>query len=136
VVERNGRKWPGIKAWWPGGKYVDWVGMDGYFRRENQDFNSVFGTQITDIRAITGKPLLIGETAVQMQNPNAGKQISELFDGVRRTPKMLGFIWFDLNSTRSAIHWNIDNNTAAITAIRQELHQPPPSPKPTPGTSH
>jgi glycosyl hydrolase family 26 len=135
VGELHGKKWPGIKAWWPGGKYVDWVGMDGYFRRESQDFNSVFGTQVTDIRAITGKPLLIGETAVQMQNPNATKQISELFDGVRRTPKMLGFIWFDLDSTRSAIHWNIDNNATAISAIRQELHQPPPSPKPKPGRS-
>lgn len=126
VVERKGKKWPGIKSWWPGGHYVDWVGMDGYFRRDNQDFKSVFGTQITDIRAITTKPIIIGETAVQMQNPNAAKQIAELFGGVRRTPKMLGFIWFDLDSTRSRIHWNIDSNKVAINAIRQELHQPPP----------
>ena len=132
VGELKGKKWPGIKSWWPGGHYVDWVGMDGYFRRETQDFNSVFGTQVTDIRALTTKPLLIGETAVQMQNPNATKQISELFNGVRRTPKMLGFIWFDLNSTRSNIHWNIDNNATAINAIRQELHQPPASPSPKP----
>jgi hypothetical protein len=134
VGELKGKPWPGIDAWWPGGKYVDWVGMDGYFRRPNQTFDTVFGTQITDIKKITTKPILIGETAVQMQNPNAAKQISELFDGVRRTPKMLGFVWFDLDSTRSSIHWNIDKNLTAIKAIRAELHQPPaksPAPKQT-----
>jgi beta-mannanase len=127
VQTLNGRAWPGIKSWWPGSKYVDWVGMDGYFRRPNETFASVFGTQVTDIRKITTKPLLIGETAVEMKNPDAAQQISDLFKGVRRTPKMLGFIWFDLNSTRSSIDWNIDKNQAATQAIRQEIHQSPKS---------
>jgi hypothetical protein len=112
---------PGIKSWWPGGKYVDWVGMDGYFRRPNEDFNSVFGTQVTDIRAITKKPILIAETAVRMDHPGATKQISELFAGVRKTPGLLGLVWFDLDAVKTGIRWNIDQNASAIQAVREAI---------------
>lgn len=117
---------PGIKPWWPGGKYVDWVGMDGYFRRPGESFSTVFGTQLTDIHAITSKPVLIGETAVRMSNPDAKRQISELLTGVRRLPGLLGLVWFDLDSTRTHIAWNIDNNRVAVQAIRAAIRSAPP----------
>jgi beta-mannanase len=117
---------PGISAWWPGGKYVDWVGMDGYFRRANENFASVFGTQVTDIRALTNKPILISETAVRMSNPDAVTQINELFTGVRDTPGLLGLIWFDLDAKKTGIRWNIDRNRVALTAIHKAIHAPAP----------
>jgi hypothetical protein len=116
---------PGIDQWWPGSRYVDWVGMDGYFRRPAETFATVFGTQVTNIRKITKKPILIAETAVRMTNSDATKQIAELFTGVRGTPGLLGLIWFDLDAKKTGIRWNIDQNKAALTAIHEAIHSPP-----------
>lgn len=128
------KAFPGVRAWWPGSKYVDWIGVDGYFRRPTETFGSVFGTQITGIRAFTSKPILISETAVRMSNPDAAAQITGLFTGVRVTPGMLGVIWFDLDAKKTGIQWNIDRNKAALSAIRAAIHAagPPAAQSPTP----
>ena len=44
--------------------WVNWTGVDGYYFRATDTFGSVFGSTITDIRAISSAPLLIAETAV------------------------------------------------------------------------
>jgi hypothetical protein len=131
TVRQNARfanhpDFPGIGKWWPGSKYVDWVGMDGYFRRPKQTFATVFGTQVTDIRKITDKPILISETAVRMSNPDASTQIHELFANVRGTRGLLGFVWFDLDAKKTHIRWNIDHNRAALAAVHAALRSPPP----------
>jgi mannan endo-1,4-beta-mannosidase len=72
-----------IARWWPGGGYVTWVGIDGYYYRPNDSFGSVFGTTITQVRLLTGKPVLLSETAV---GPGAGQaaKIGELFTGIQQ----------------------------------------------------
>ena len=58
------------RAWWPGAKYVDWVGIDGYYYQSSQDFAQVFGPTIAAVRELTGDPILIAETGVA---PSAGQ---------------------------------------------------------------
>ena len=53
-----------IGAWWPGGNYVTWVGIDGYYVRPSDTFQSVFGQTINQVRNITEKPILLSETGV------------------------------------------------------------------------
>jgi mannan endo-1,4-beta-mannosidase len=102
-----------IAPWWPGGDYVTWVGLDGYFFQSSQTFGSVFGPTIAAVRAITGDPVLIAETGA---TPAAGKaaKITSLFAGVRRY-RLLGFVWFDADTRQD---WRVSHDPAAIAALR------------------
>ena len=59
-----------IASWWPGEKYVTWVGIDGYYYRPSETFFSIFGKTIAEVRALTGLPVLLSEVAV---GPQAGQ---------------------------------------------------------------
>ena len=99
-----------VASWWPGAQYVTWVGIDGYYRYPSDNFASVFGTTIDQVRAFTGKPILLSETAV---GPDAGQfvKIQDLFHGMA-TYKTLGLVWFDKDQHGSINHqdWRIEDN--------------------------
>ncbi len=82
-----------VASWWPGAKYVTWVGIDGYYNRPSDTFARVFGKTITQVRAFTVAPVLLSETAV---GPDAGQfvKIPNLFQGMAGY-NTLGLVWFD-----------------------------------------
>jgi hypothetical protein len=106
-----------IKDWWPGKSYVTWVGIDGYYTRQADSFNSVFGQTINDVRDLTKKPILLSETAV---GPAAGQstKILNLFSGLRQN-RMLGLVWFDIEQHGSPEHqdWRIENSSHAAEEV-------------------
>jgi hypothetical protein len=108
-----------IASWWPGGGYVTWVGIDGYYYRSSDTFASVFGKTISQVRALTGKPVLLSETAV---GPRAGQsaKIGGLFAGMRQY-QTLGFVWFDIAQDDGVYHqdWRIENSPSAESAFRR-----------------
>jgi hypothetical protein len=107
-----------IGYWWPGASYVTWVGIDGYYYRRSDTFAGVFGKTIAQVRAITGKPVLLSETAV---GPRAGQsaKIGDLFAGMRQY-QTLGLVWFDIAQHQGIYHqdWRIENSPAAAAAFR------------------
>ena len=109
--------------WWPGDKYVTWVGLDGYYYKPSWKFPPLFGPTITVIRELTRDPILIAETAVS-PTANQPAKIADLFAGIRLYG-LLGFAWF--NSVHDK-DWRL-NNPAAITAFRdgaRTFHKPTP----------
>jgi mannan endo-1,4-beta-mannosidase len=108
-----------IASWWPGSQYVTWVGIDGYYYRPSDKFNSVFGKTITQVRMLTGKPVLLSETAAGPESGQAAK-IADLFAGMRQYGT-LGLVWFDIAQDDGLYHqdWHIEDNPAAATAFRQ-----------------
>jgi mannan endo-1,4-beta-mannosidase len=107
-----------IKNWWPGPQYVSWVGIDGFYYKSADTFDSVFGQTIAQVRSFTGKPLLVAETAV---GPRAGQfvKIGDLFAGVRAN-KMLGLVWFDFRQHGSLYHqdWRVEGSLGAQAAFK------------------
>jgi len=101
-----------LAAWWPGPKYVTWVGIDGYYFRSSDTFNSVFGTTIRQVRQFTKKPILLSETAVG-PNMNRFAKIGDLFTGMQKDG-MLGLVWFDIPQSGSIRHqnWRLEGNPA------------------------
>ena len=59
-----------IASWWPGAKYVTWVGIDGYYYGPSENFFGIFGKTIAQVRTFTGLPVLLSEVAV---GPKAGQ---------------------------------------------------------------
>ncbi len=107
-----------IAAWWPGNPYVTWVGIDGYYYRSSDTFSSVFGKTIAQVRMLTGRPVLLSETAAGPQAGQAAK-IADLFKGMRHYGT-LGLVWFDIAQDDGLYHqdWHIEDNPAAGTAFR------------------
>ena len=102
-----------IQDWWPGAQYVTWVGIDGYYYRPSDRFAAVFGKTIGQVRAFTGKPVLLSETAV---GPQAGQfaEIQDLFHGMAKY-KTLGLVWFDKPQQGGVYHqdWRLEDNVQA-----------------------
>jgi hypothetical protein len=108
-----------IASWWPGAKYVNWVGIDGYYYQPSETFFSIFGKTIAQVRAFTGLPILLSEVAV---GPNAGqaRKIPDLFSGMRLYGT-IGLVWFDIDQHQGIYHqdWHIEDSQAAGTAFRR-----------------
>jgi mannan endo-1,4-beta-mannosidase len=103
-----------VASWWPGAKYVNWVGIDGYYRHPSDTFASVFGNTINQVRAFTGRPVLLSETAV---GPGAGQfvKIPDLFHGMA-VYNTLGLVWFDKDQqgvTGGGQDWRIEGDFQA-----------------------
>lgn len=107
-----------VAAWWPGARYVTWVGIDGYYIRPSDTFAEVFGRTISQVRAFTSKPVLLSEAGV---GPDVGQfaKISNLFDGLRQA-KALGLVWFDENQQGGPYRqdWRIEGDRVAEVAFR------------------
>jgi hypothetical protein len=99
--------------WWPGSKYVTWVGLDGYYYKPSWKFAPLFGPTIAAIRELTHDPILIAETSASPAT-NQPAKISDLFAGIRLYG-LLGFVWF--NSVHN-VDWRL-TNPAAIAAFRR-----------------
>jgi mannan endo-1,4-beta-mannosidase len=101
--------------WYPGNRFVDWIGIDGYVGT-GQDFRDVFGFQIRDIRRVTRKPIYLAETGVG-DNAREVSQIGDLFTGIWRW-HLAGLVWFDLNRKNS---WSLDGKPIKDAAYRQAV---------------
>jgi hypothetical protein len=113
VINKRYDSIPDPAPWWPGGSYVTWVGIDGYYHKASWKFAPLFGPTITAVRKLTRDPILIAETGAA---PSAGQpaKIADLFAGVRAYG-LLGFLWFNSVGNRD---WRV-NDPAAIAAFRQ-----------------
>jgi beta-mannanase len=111
---KNGRI-PSPAPWWPGGSYVTWVGIDGYYLKPSWQFAPLFGPTINAVRSFTRLPILIAETGAV---PAAGQpaKIADVFAGIRQYG-LLGFVWFD--STNSQHQDFGIASPAAIAAFRK-----------------
>jgi mannan endo-1,4-beta-mannosidase len=98
--------------WWPGDSYVNWIGLDGYYR-QSWTFAPLFGPTIKAVRALARDPVLIAETGVP---PAADKpaKITNLFDGVRAYG-LVGFVWFNAIGIED---WRLEGQ-AATSAFRR-----------------
>ena len=87
-----------LRRWWPGPKYVTWVGVDGYYDRRSAMFASLFGPTITAIRRFTSTPILVAGTGVRTKAGQLVK-IADVFRGVSAY-RLLGLVWFNVRDSR------------------------------------
>jgi mannan endo-1,4-beta-mannosidase len=104
---------PSPGPWWPGGAYVTWVGIDGYYYTSSSAFAPLFGPTIAAVRLLTHAPILIAETAATPATDQPAK-IANLFAGIHLYG-LLGFVWFD---TVHIEDWRL-SSPAAIAAFRR-----------------
>jgi Glycosyl hydrolase family 26 len=121
TVNRDGVDLGPLRDYWPGRKYVTWIGIDGYYVVPFDEFPNIFGTTIAEIRKFSHLPVLVAETAAGQIAGQAAK-IPNLFAGAESS-HVLGFVWFDASQSDGQYHqdWRLEGHTAAVEAFRQGL---------------
>jgi mannan endo-1,4-beta-mannosidase len=111
-----------VHDWWPGSRYVTWVGIAGYYWLPDETFSYIFSRVASGIRRFTQDPILIAETGVG-PFPGRSDGIKDLFAGVR-AQHYLGFVWFDVHSYGGVYKgedWRLPENSGALAAFRSAL---------------
>jgi len=120
---------------YPGDQYVDWMGMDGYYRYAGNptDFSSTYGATLSLLDGIsTTKPIFLAEVGAIESNPTTGASLSatkaawttSFLAGVLATPQIIGFAWFDNVATNvvdgSAVSddWRLDSDPQTLEAFK------------------
>ena len=128
---------PALSELYPGDSYVNWVGIDAYWRytTEAPTFAAVFSRSIAALSAVTTEPIYIAETAGIESDPTSGADVStekvqftsNLFAGIEANPQIIGFSWFDNVATSSEDNvpitndWRVDSDPANLVAFRAAL---------------
>jgi Glycosyl hydrolase family 26 len=109
-----------LARYWPGSRYVNWAGLDGYFEFPYMTFGQLFGQAITKLRKFTHAPVLLSEAAVGPGAVRVAADIRAIFAGIERL-RLLGLIWFNRDQHRPPFHqdWNLQNRPPALAAFRQ-----------------
>lgn len=112
-----------LHAYWPGARYVTWIGIDGYYESRGQDFKHVFGPIIRHVRKLTSDPILLSETAI---GPAAGqaRMMPDLFAGIREY-HVRGLVWFDVAQQGGLAYqdWRLEGHPAAAAAFRTQARK-------------
>jgi mannan endo-1,4-beta-mannosidase len=128
---------PNLSELYPGDAYVDWVGIDAYWRytTEAPNYAAVFGKSMAALAAVTTKPIFIAETAGIETDPTTGSNVgpekvqftTSLLSSIESDPEIVGFSWFD-NVTSSVEDnvdvtndWRVDSDPANLEAFKAGL---------------
>jgi mannan endo-1,4-beta-mannosidase len=115
---------------YPGNKYVDWVGIDGYyFNSPTLTFAQLFNPTIAAIKPFAGsKPWLIAETGVggaKLTPTDTERQTINLLNTVANRARFNGLIYFDKsNSDGDRANWLIDQTPEMLAAFRSHIANP------------
>jgi Glycosyl hydrolase family 26 len=111
-----------IQPYWPGGSYVTWVGIDGYFEKPSDTYASVFGSAVASVRGFTSKPILLSEVGVGPETGKKPQDITALFTGLEQQ-HLLGAVWFDVDQKGGLRNqdWRLEGDQGALAAFRQAV---------------
>ncbi|MBS1953335.1 MAG: hypothetical protein JST89_04060 [Cyanobacteria bacterium SZAS-4] len=122
--------------YYPGDKYVDWIGGDGYSREDTgyKSFAQIFQPMVDwAAQNHPDKPLMIGETGVSAkpgdQNFKA-QWFSDTMDYIKAHPSIQSFVYFDVDQmndpigTERAGNFSIDSSTDALAAFKRLANDP------------
>ncbi len=105
---------------YPGDRYVDWVGVDGYNWGSSQpgkrwqSFDEIFAPTLAEIDAITGKPLMLGEVASSEVGGDKAAWVGDFFAELKRRPQIRAFVWFNHDKETD---WRIESSEMARSAF-------------------
>jgi hypothetical protein len=120
----------GLAEYYPGDRYVDWTGLDGYnWGPESplalpwQTFDGLFASSYRRVARIAPhKPMMVGEVASTGNDEQKPAWIREMFASLRRGyPKVRGLVWFD--KVDNGTNWPIETSPAASAAFAAGLNR-------------
>lgn len=115
-----------FRQYFPGGRWVDWVGLDGFnwsLSPRWQSFTALFGTSYNSLVKMTPKPVLIAETGSW---EHGGDKAAWLRDALRRElPKfshLRALVWWSVKDPRGDLR--VNSSAPALGALRAAVRSP------------
>lgn len=111
---------PSLPSLYPGDRYVDWIGLDGYNWGTTragsrwQSFGDVFGPTLRAVRALTQRPLMLSEVGSAEAGGSKAAWVADFFRQLRRNPDILAFVWFNFDKEAD---WRIDSSSSSRHAF-------------------
>ena len=123
---------PAPKNFYPGDKYVDIIGMSGYYRPYDDDptFAETFGQTLPLLReASRRKPIILAEIGATEDHGNKVTWINDLFENLAKPENsdIMGFVWFNFSVTssrggsRNTNDWRITSTASATKAFASNV---------------
>ena len=123
-----------MHLYYPGGEYVDWVGLDGYNFGDHHDewhqwqtFDEVFSTALADFQQrYASKPLILSEFGCAPGKPGQRAQwIRDAYECLQHFPQVRAVVWFNLDKRReNEPDWRIDVTPESLAAFNDTFARP------------
>jgi hypothetical protein len=108
-----------LKGLYPGNKYVDMVGIDGYLLNPTDTPNKIFGPVTKTLKKVAPKkPWIVAETGVAA-GPKQPKQITSLLNSVAKNKKLDGLVYLDQQAPRA--NWSFSASKKSIKAFSKGI---------------
>jgi hypothetical protein len=111
-----------IHRYWPGGQYVDWLGVSGFSGGVRQWTRPIelFGSRVPELRRYR-RPIAIAEVAATEADGPKPAWTRELFTTLRRRlPRVAAFVWLDRFES-TARDWRIDSSRRTLAEFRRGI---------------
>ncbi|MFL6097972.1 MAG: glycoside hydrolase family 26 protein, partial [Blastococcus sp.] len=121
---------------YPGDAYVDAVGLSNYnwghyshdgFATEWMTFGELFDESISQVAALTARPLWIAETGSSDKGGDKAVWVADTLAAVSARPEVAGLIWFDQVDDGAGVDWRIETEPDVVAAWRTGLANRPPA---------
>jgi mannan endo-1,4-beta-mannosidase len=114
-----------FERYYPGGRYVDVLSIDGYNWNDPaifawRSFKEIFSKAYRRVRQLGHKPIWVGETATASTGDRA-TWIKNMFAALANGfPRIKAVIWFDAVGAKD---WRIGNDSNVLQAFRNGLNR-------------
>lgn len=117
---------------YPGDRYVDYVGIDGYNWGDRapwgwQSFDKIFRDAYCSVTLVSPRPVLIAETASTETGGDKAEWIHQLFAKVREYDRIRGVVYFNDAKHESEVHgamdWALESSPRALDAFASDARE-------------
>lgn len=115
-----------FKPYYPGDRWVDWVGLDGFnwsLSPHWQSFGEIFASSYNSLVGMTERPVMIVETGSWETGGSKAEWVTNALD--RELPEFThvrAFLWWSVDDSRGDLR--VDSSPAALAALRASLASP------------
>jgi hypothetical protein len=121
----NGGRFP-FARFYPGDRWVDWVGLDGFNWGKNGEWDSfteIFATSYNALAHLTSRPIIITETA---SNQHGGDKAAWVTSALRREiprfSRIRAVVWF--SEGFNGVDARVNSSSASLRAFRAAIASP------------
>jgi beta-mannanase len=118
-----------VTASYPGDRYVDWVGVDGYQYdpAESSTYHQTFAASFDTLSSFTNRPILVAEMGAAEDGAGIKPRwIKQTYAGLAADPRVIGACYFDndvtgvhyINGAPVHTNWKVTSSPAALAAVR------------------